>query len=101
MQYPYTVSDPEDTGYLSAAQLEYLYDYFTTRLTPCLEFIGYTVAPAPSKESFIELDYAGWSPYYVMSPQPASKQEWQRVDARCAVPPIGDFWRPGLDYPAG
>ena len=97
-KYPYDFSDPEMIGLYSPEQLIYLYDYFATRLTPCLQSLGYTVVGQPQRDSFTDTYYLEWSPYFSLTPQPLTKSEWQRVDLRCPPPPLGTFWRPGIDY---
>lgn len=98
MLYPYDYAEPEAFGIYSRAQLEFLYDYFSRRLSPCLEFLGYEVPEGPSLEGFTAGEFSGWTPYYAMRPTPLTAAEWRRIDLRCPVPPIGVFYRPGLDY---
>lgn len=100
MQYPYDMSD-DDFGYLSAAELEYLWSYFATRLVPCLELMGYDIGTLPTKERFFAEPYLSWVPYYSMAPLPQTAREWKRIDARCPVPPVGSYWRPGAEHNDG
>lgn len=97
MQYPWKISDPDDYGYLSEAELEYLWSYFTERLVPCLELSGYDIGSLPSEQSFMAQPYLSWVPYYSITPLPQTAAEWQRIDARCPVPSVGSYWRPGAE----
>ena len=88
-QYPV---DPRITGFLSDAQVLYMYDYFTTRLAPCLASLGFEVPPPPPRERFVGLvrDGPSWNPYYradgdLIVELPA---QWVRVNAQC--PPLPD-----------
>ena len=94
LQYPYDISQPEDFGYFSDEQVEYLHNYNTRRVLPCLRLLGYFVmdAPAASSEGYY------WTPYHSMSPQPTSASEWERIDQRCPPPPFGGLYRPGDDW---
>lgn len=91
LQYPRDMSNPEDQGYFSDEQLEYLHDYNTQRLVPCLRLLGYAVLGDTDSSG----DEYYWSPYYSMQPQPTTASEWKRVDRSCPPPPIGALYRPG------
>jgi len=101
MLYPWDMSDPEALGILSPAQLDYLRVYFVERLAPCLELMGYSTGFVPEPDQFAPDGYMQWVPYYSMSPQPQTEREWLLIDSRCPPPPIGEYWRPGLDYAVG
>jgi hypothetical protein len=88
MMYPPDLSHPEELGILSPEQLDYLYEYFTTRLAPCMELLGYQVTGTPTHDEFVNRDFLAWAPYYAMTPQPHSTIEWRRFDLRCPPPPI-------------
>lgn len=99
LQYPYMTAAVSDLGIMSTDELEYLYSYFTQRLAPCLEFMGYRVSAAPSHDSFLySAPYIAWSPYEAMTPKVTTAEEWKRVDARCPTPAVGMFWREGAGY---
>lgn len=93
--YPVVDFDvPAELGYLSTAELEYLWTYFTRYLVPCMELHGYDPAGPPSRETFVGSDFLIWSPYAELARQPISAEDWRRLDAECAPPPMGDLWRP-------
>lgn len=99
LQYPVEIGDPTAEGLLSQDQLAWLYDYYDTRLIPCLRLTGYLVGAIPQREEFVDSIFGHWSPYYAMSPQPDSPSEWAQIDVRCPPPPFGDRYRPGLVIP--
>jgi hypothetical protein len=88
LQYPY---DPGESGFLSEAQLEWVYNYNQKRLVPCLQLMGYTIANRTSDYVAGSNDY--WIPYFEMYPIP-SATEWARIDLRCPPSPIGPLYRP-------
>lgn len=81
-------------GYLSGAELEYLWQYFEGYLVPCLRLHGVEVNGMPDRASFLSSDHLIWEPYGAIDPQPQSALEWRRLDAVCAPPPILQSWRP-------
>lgn len=93
-QYPV---DPRVDGFLSDAQALYMYDYFTQRLAPCLELLGYDVPPAPARGSYLHLLRVGipWTPYERAGGAPiaSTPAEWQVIDARCPALPSEPFSR--------
>ena len=86
-QYPV---DPRLQGYLSDAQADYVYDYLTERVAPCLELLGYPVVPsAPDHASFVDaLPTALWTPYLAIKATPA---EWATINAKCPPIPSDEF----------
>ena len=52
--------DPRDL--ISAAQLDYIYDYFADSLVPCMLDHGYVIEVAPTRVEFHDLA-GGWHPY--------------------------------------
>lgn len=93
--YPLELGDPTEAGYLSPAQLSWLFDYYETRLVPCLRLAGFAVGAQPERESFVDSVYGSWSPYYAMTPTPSTSAEWRQLDVRCPPPPFGAEYRPG------
>lgn len=89
MQYPV---DASSAGFLSDAQVGYLYDYFADRLAPCLRLLGYDVGAAPDRQYFVEHYDLGahWSPYRSATPAIA-EADWGHVDYRCPPPPVDPF----------
>jgi hypothetical protein len=83
-QYPV---NPISVGFLSQAQLGFMYDYFTGRLVPCLRSLGYYVAPPPPRRAFVDglFNGATWDPYADVHP-PAGRHSWDFIDERC--PPL-------------
>lgn len=57
------ISDPEDIGYLSSSELNYVYDYFATELVPCLALQGLDVGHAPTRAEFTYAGWVSWDPY--------------------------------------
>lgn len=93
-QYPV---DPRVDGFLSDAQALYMYDYFTERLVPCLELLGYDVPPAPARSSYLHLLRVGipWTPYERADSGPiaTTPAEWEIIDAKCPALPTDPFSR--------
>lgn len=89
VEYPIEISNPELRGYLSPAQLGYVFDYLTDRTAPCLKLLGFTVLPAPSREVFVDSYYLAqpWSPYSLV--RGLSLDDRHGIDLRCPPPPIG------------
>jgi hypothetical protein len=87
--------DPRTQGFLSDAQALYMYDYFTQRLTPCLELLGYDVATAPDRDLYVHSLRSGiaWTPYLDEHLQPllASPERWSVINAKCAPLPVEPF----------
>jgi hypothetical protein len=86
----YIVS-PDESGYLSTAQRERLYDYYRDWLVPCIEAHGQPVSLAVSKGAFAATPgYVDWNPYYPIEQQidPAVLSELQ---SRCPFVPPGTY----------
>jgi hypothetical protein len=88
-QYPV---DPRLTGFLSDAQLLYMYDHFSARLAPCIATLGFDVPPSPPRDQYIRLVRDGevWSPYFRADGEPVvdTPAQWALVNGRC--PPLPD-----------
>ena len=84
--------NPLDIGYLSRAQLDFMYDYYTTRLAPCLRLLGYAVTAAPPREEFAATALPGqaWDPYSEVHPAPG-KYSWATIDEACPPLPAGTY----------
>lgn len=91
-QYPV---DPRVEGFLSDAQALYMYDYFTQRLAPCLQLLGYDVAPPPGRDSYVHLLRTGlaWTPYERADGTPiaSTPAQWSLIDAKCPALPSEPF----------
>ncbi|GAB3606801.1 hypothetical protein GCM10027413_22100 [Conyzicola nivalis] len=73
---------------LSAAQLEYVYDYYVRFLVPCLEARGEEITDMPDRESFLAESFVGaWSPYW--SSISADREEFARLRVECPPMPPG------------
>jgi hypothetical protein len=86
--------DPRGAGYLSDAQILYMYDYYTTRLAPCMAMLGYAVTEPPAREDYVERfrDGAYWSPYSAEGQaQPTDIAKWQRIDFECGRLPADPY----------
>jgi hypothetical protein len=79
--------DPRGTGYLSDAQILYMYDFYVSRLGPCMKLLGYVVTDPPARDHYIERLRNGnyWSPYFAegWDPQRIDVEKWERVDFEC------------------
>lgn len=84
--------DPISVGFLSDAQLGFEYDYFVTRLAPCLRSLGYAVPTPPTREQFVGTSFTGrgWDPYAQVHPQPG-RHSWDFVDEACPPLPAGVY----------
>ena len=91
MQYPFTISNPEDMGFYSSAQLGYLYDYYTQGLTACLNKEGYDVPSAPSLQAYTEQygQPGSWNPYEDVAANVGGQDEWNRISKACPQIPQG------------
>lgn len=105
LQYPLDLSNPAAAGFLSDAQLRYLYAYYRERLVPCLRSIGYTFPALPTLDNRLAdqtVNLGGgqyWLPYYVIRPQPRTHAQWDYIDLHCAPPPYLADARPPITVP--
>jgi len=87
--------DPRTQGFLSDAQILYMYDYFTQRLAPCLETLGYPVAGAPDRDLYVHALRSGvlWIPYFDEQALPliATPAQWEVINAKCPPLPVDPF----------
>lgn len=61
--------DPFFIGeFYSEQQVDYLYDYYSDWLVPCLELHGLAIDQAPTKSEFVA-GLASWSPYDSLTPE--------------------------------
>jgi hypothetical protein len=101
-QYPV---DPRSVGYLTIPQTLFMYDYFATRLAPCLELQGLDVPPPTDRAAYVGAIRAGgaWNPYFAADGTAlvSSDAELAALDARC--PPLPDdpygWYRPSPPAP--
>ena len=88
-QYPV---DPRIAGFLSDAQVMFMYDDFTARLAPCVAALGFDVSPAPARGQYLRLvrEGASWSPYSRADGElvAQSPQQWTLLNGKC--PPLPD-----------
>lgn len=65
---------PSDSSFsgmmLSAAESDYLYDYYQEWVMPCLRLKGYEFSYTPTRAEFTGSMYQGWIPYYYVSSGP-------------------------------
>jgi hypothetical protein len=91
-QYP---RDPRGAGYLSEAQILYMYDFYVSRLGPCMRLLGYTVSEPPERGEYVDLIRSGtyWSPYFAQGwdPQHIDVDKWRRVDFECGHLPADPY----------
>jgi hypothetical protein len=102
MTYPgeFDFDAPEEQGYFSPEQLEYIYDYVVERTMPCLRMLGYGIPEPPTRGEFVETFYtSGYSlPYYEVTPALVDVEVWERVLRECPPPPIGEWYFPSTSY---
>lgn len=84
--------DPRTQGYLSAAQISYLADYFENRTAPCLRLLGYTIPEPSLREQFATPSLVGalWTPYDFVG-RVGGSAPWALIDLRCPPPPQDVF----------
>lgn len=93
-KFPLEINDSTSEGLYSKAQVSWLYDFFTQRVSPCLQMLGYAVDPAPDRETFIDsfYSYELWTPYASVQP---GYLTWDSIDRECPRPPqIFEFLHP-------
>jgi len=54
---------PEDIGYLSSSELDYVYDYYVSELVPCLALQRLSLGFAPTRAEFSSAGWISWDPY--------------------------------------
>lgn len=86
--------DPRVLGALSAEQAGYAWDYFQSRLIPCLTGLGLRVGDGPSRDVFVReaLGVAGplpWTPYDGLRIRTDAARA--ALDAACAPLPVEPY----------
>lgn len=86
VEYPI---DPRVMVPLVEDQIRYLYDYYTTVMTPCLEAEGYEVPEPPSRQTFVSTygQPGSWAPYTLVAEAVSSQEEWDRINRLCTQTP--------------
>lgn len=86
VEYPI---DPRVMVPLVEDQIRYLYDYYTTVMTPCLEAEGYEVPEPPSRQTFVSTygQPGSWAPYTLVAEAVTSQEEWDRIKRLCTQTP--------------
>lgn len=86
VEYPI---NPREMIPLVEDQIRYLYDYYTTVMTPCLEAEGYEVPEPPSRQTFISTygQPGSWAPYRLVAEAASSQEEWDRINRLCTQTP--------------
>jgi hypothetical protein len=84
VKYP---TDPRLSQPLSAAELDYLYDWYTSVQAPCFAAEGHEIAEAPSRQSFADnwQSASAWKPITEIADLP--RKEYERVLAACGESP--------------
>lgn len=82
-QYPI---DPIALGYRSQRQLGLLWDYYDTRLLPCLALAGTPSAFEVSREDFVALGLEGVAPNPYDTVSGVTVREWRQLDLQCPPP---------------
>lgn len=85
------VLSPNEAGYFSTAQLDYLYDYYQDTLVPCLQLQGLDVGFAPSRSEFASVaGWVSWDPYSELGAAvPPSRSA--EIRSRCPGYPAAGF----------
>ena len=78
--------DPVELGYLSQRQLGLLWDYYDTRLLPCLELIGAPSALEVTREEFVSQGLEGVTPNPYDTVVGVTIREWRQIDLQCPPP---------------
>jgi hypothetical protein len=66
----------------SLEELEYLYDYYSRWVIPCIVMNGYTFTSIPTREQFTSGESVGWIPYYFVT-TPLEEPEYSRLLQQC------------------
>ena len=86
-----TLLSPNEAGFYSTEQLDYIYDYFQDTLVPCLQLQGLDVGFAPNRSDFSA--FAGsisWDPYSELGADlPPSRTA--EIMVRCPQLPAAGF----------
>jgi hypothetical protein len=69
--------------FLSSAQRDYIYDYYTNWLVPCLGLDGKHMQRLPSRAEFHEPSRYTWSPYHELMDPPRTQKDQDRLEALC------------------
>lgn len=77
----------------SAAQIEYLYDYYRDELVPCMASRGFTVTEVPTRSEF-EFGLGSWHPYLAL-PDDLRLEMMDNPDFLLLCPPMP----PGIPDP--
>jgi hypothetical protein len=85
LEYPIDLSDPAAAGLYSPEERSWAWTYQQTRLTPCLQLMGFAV---DNREGGYIPSSAWWSPYDEITPAPTAS-EWKRIDDKCPPSPYG------------
>jgi hypothetical protein len=91
VKYPLELSA---LGYLSEAQVAYIFDYEVEVVSPCLRLLGFDISEPPNRESYLESHRTGgglnWSPYWdavnLYEGDPWTPEFWDFIDFHC--PPL-------------
>lgn len=90
VQYP---QDPRTTGYFTADQLSWLYDFLAHRVAPCVELHGFPVPGPPARKQYLDPNsymLYSWSPYEYVPGGPGDVV-WDSVYRACPQLPTDDF----------
>lgn len=84
--------DPQETGYLSAEQREYIYDWYGEWLMPCITAEGYEIGTRPTRDTFVEVpeQWSGWSPYIALEAD-VPDTAVQALMEKCGTQPKGIY----------
>jgi hypothetical protein len=85
VEYPI---DPKFNEPLVKSQLAYLYSYYVSELTPCLQKAGFSVPDAPSLQTFEDTYNSSnpWAPYAEVK---VSGDKMTRINKECPQTPTG------------
>lgn len=80
---------------LDERQHRLIYDYYVTKLVPCLRAHGYDPGAVPSVETFLATvnTKQSWSPYAAVNDRQPSKAEWEAINRDCPQsPPVEEIF---------
>lgn len=86
--------NPNEYQVLSVAQIDYLYDYYSRWVLPCVRARGFDIGPTPTRSQF-RLYNGLWNPiYHTGSNADLSQETYQTVAAECDFDVLSQFPTP-------
>lgn len=85
-RFPVDPASPDHAFTLSDERARWLWDYYSSRLIPCIQAHGFPLTYVPSRDEFLAQRW--WSPYFALSQTPVTAREIAMLDAACPPPPF-------------